>query len=107
MENFTHDIDADGIALFTFDCPGRSMNVLGASQMDDITAIVEMIKTDDAIKGAVWVDIEQAPCAERIMIYVSYATLVTSARCSLPDTPVDLLRKDANTQHSILYQPKM
>jgi hypothetical protein len=26
MENFKIDVDADGIALITFDVPGRSMN---------------------------------------------------------------------------------
>lgn len=63
MENFTKDVDADGIALFTFDCPGRSMNVLGESQMNDITSIVEMIKTDDSIKGAVFTSGKKAFCA--------------------------------------------
>ena len=28
MNNFTIDIDSDGVALVTFDVPGRSMNTL-------------------------------------------------------------------------------
>ena len=63
MKNFTYDLDADGIALFTFDCPGRSMNVLGESQMEDITAIVEKITNDDDIKGAVFTSGKKAFCA--------------------------------------------
>ena len=53
MENFKIDIDADGIALITFDVPGRSMNTLTSSVMAEIPQLVERIKTDDAIKGAV------------------------------------------------------
>nr|WP_314428608.1 3-hydroxyacyl-CoA dehydrogenase NAD-binding domain-containing protein [uncultured Brevundimonas sp.] len=53
MENFKIDVDADGIALITFDVPGRSMNTLTSSVMAEIPQLVERIKTDDAIKGAV------------------------------------------------------
>ena len=53
MENFKIDVDADGIALITFDVPGRSMNTLTGSVMAEIPQVVERIKTDDAIKGAV------------------------------------------------------
>ncbi|MEQ7156682.1 3-hydroxyacyl-CoA dehydrogenase NAD-binding domain-containing protein [Brevundimonas aurifodinae] len=53
MENFKIDVDADGIALVTFDVPGRSMNTLTGSVMAEIPQVVERIKSDDAIKGAV------------------------------------------------------
>ncbi|WP_291837795.1 3-hydroxyacyl-CoA dehydrogenase NAD-binding domain-containing protein [Brevundimonas sp.] len=53
MENFKIDVDADGIALITFDVPGRSMNTLTSGVMQEIPEWVERIKTDDAIKGAV------------------------------------------------------
>ena len=53
MENFKIDVDADGIALITFDVPGRSMNTLTGKVMAEIPEWVERIKTDDAIKGAV------------------------------------------------------
>ncbi|WP_426038816.1 3-hydroxyacyl-CoA dehydrogenase NAD-binding domain-containing protein [Brevundimonas sp. DC300-4] len=53
MENFKIDVDADGIALVTFDVPGRSMNTLTSSVMAELPELVERIKTDDAIKGAV------------------------------------------------------
>src|ERR1044071_9455066 len=45
MANFKFDVDADGIALITWDMPGKSMNVL--------EALVEKIASDAAIKGAV------------------------------------------------------
>ena len=53
MENFKIDVDADGIALITFDVPGRSMNTLTSGVMKEIPEWVERIKTDEAIKGAV------------------------------------------------------
>ena len=53
MENFKIDVDADGIALVTFDVPGRSMNTLTSGVMAEIPQLVERIKSDEAIKGAV------------------------------------------------------
>ena len=53
MENFKIDVDADGIALVTFDVAGRSMNTLTGQVMAEIPQVVERIKTDEAIKGAV------------------------------------------------------
>ncbi|HWA01697.1 MAG TPA: 3-hydroxyacyl-CoA dehydrogenase NAD-binding domain-containing protein [Caulobacterales bacterium] len=53
MENFKIDVDGDGIALITFDVPGRSMNTITASVMQELGEIVERIKSDAAIKGAV------------------------------------------------------
>jgi len=53
MENFKIDVDADGIALITFDVPGRSMNTLTSGVMKEIPEWVERVKTDDAIKGVV------------------------------------------------------
>ena len=53
MENFKIDVDSDGIALITFDVPGRSMNTITGSVMRDLITLVETIKSDDKIKGAV------------------------------------------------------
>lgn len=51
--NFTLDIDADGIALVTWDMPGRSMNVFTEEAMLELNAIVDKVAGDAAIKGAV------------------------------------------------------
>ena len=53
MENFKIDVDADGVALVTFDVPGRTMNTLTASVIREVGEVVERLKTDAAIKGAV------------------------------------------------------
>jgi 3-hydroxyacyl-CoA dehydrogenase/enoyl-CoA hydratase/3-hydroxybutyryl-CoA epimerase len=52
--NFRFETDADGIALVTWDMPGRSMNVLNAEVIAEIGAIVDRIAGDAAIKGAVF-----------------------------------------------------
>ena len=52
-KNFTIETDADGIALVTWDMPGKSMNVVTEEVMDEIEAIVDQVVADGAIKGAV------------------------------------------------------
>ncbi|WP_421914535.1 3-hydroxyacyl-CoA dehydrogenase NAD-binding domain-containing protein [Mesorhizobium sp.] len=51
--NFTLDIDADGIALVTWNSPDRSMNVFTEEVMRELNAIVDTVAGDAAIKGAV------------------------------------------------------
>ena len=36
LKNFRLDTDADGIATLTWDMPGKSMNVIDASVMDEL-----------------------------------------------------------------------
>jgi 3-hydroxyacyl-CoA dehydrogenase/enoyl-CoA hydratase/3-hydroxybutyryl-CoA epimerase len=54
MENFKFELGGDGVALITFDVPGRSMNTLTASVIREIIELTEKIKTDDAIKGVIF-----------------------------------------------------
>ena len=51
--NFKLDVDGDGIALVTWDMPGRSMNVIDMGVITELSAFVEKIATDPGIKGAV------------------------------------------------------
>ncbi|RWL43337.1 MAG: 3-hydroxyacyl-CoA dehydrogenase [Mesorhizobium sp.] len=51
--NFTLDVDADGIALITWDMPDRSMNVFTEEVMRELNAVVDKVAGDAAIKGAV------------------------------------------------------
>lgn len=53
MNNFTIDIDNDGVALVTFDVPGRSMNTLTNEVIGEIDELAGKIASDDSIKGAV------------------------------------------------------
>ncbi len=61
-QNFTFDIDADGIVLVTWNMPGRSMNVIDAKVMEELAAIVERVATDAGIKGAVLTSGKDAFC---------------------------------------------
>jgi 3-hydroxyacyl-CoA dehydrogenase / enoyl-CoA hydratase / 3-hydroxybutyryl-CoA epimerase len=63
MSNFKFDIDSDGIALVTWDMPGRSMNVIDAGVIEELAAIVEKVAADAAIKGAVVISAKEAFCA--------------------------------------------
>ena len=63
FQNFTFEIDADGIALITWNMPGRSMNVIDAKVMEELAAIVERVATDAAVKGAVLTSGKEAFCA--------------------------------------------
>ena len=51
--HFRVETDADGVALVTWDSPGRSMNVLNPEVIEEFSQIVDTITKDAAIKGAV------------------------------------------------------
>ena len=51
--NFTVEIDADGIALVTWDMPDRSMNVFTEEVMRELNEIVDAVAGNASIKGAV------------------------------------------------------
>jgi 3-hydroxyacyl-CoA dehydrogenase/enoyl-CoA hydratase/3-hydroxybutyryl-CoA epimerase len=53
LVNFRFDVDSDGIALATWDMPGRSMNVITPDVMAELAEIVERVAGDAAIKGCV------------------------------------------------------
>jgi 3-hydroxyacyl-CoA dehydrogenase/enoyl-CoA hydratase/3-hydroxybutyryl-CoA epimerase len=53
LTNFRFAIDGDGIALATWDMPGRSMNVITPEVMAELARIVEQVAADEAVKGCV------------------------------------------------------
>ncbi len=53
-------VDADGIALLTIDCPGKSMNVIDQAFMDSLCAGVERVAADPAIRGAIVTSAKEA-----------------------------------------------
>src|SRR6266550_1337043 len=53
FKNFKVETDADGIALVTWDIPGRSMNVLDETSVNELEAIVKQTSADAAVKGVV------------------------------------------------------
>ncbi|NSX56346.1 3-hydroxyacyl-CoA dehydrogenase NAD-binding domain-containing protein [Parasulfitobacter algicola] len=53
MAEFTHEVDADGIATITWDVPGKAMNVMTLQGFQELNDIIDTVLSDDAIKGAV------------------------------------------------------
>ena len=62
MANFKFDVDADGIALVTWDMPGRSMNVIDGDTIAELSGIVDKVVADAAIKGVVVTSGKDAFC---------------------------------------------
>ena len=61
--NFTLDVGAGGIALVTWNAPGRSMNLIDAAVTEELAGIVEQVAGDAAIKGVVITSGKEAFCA--------------------------------------------
>src|SRR5580704_9895793 len=61
--NFTLDVGADSIALVTWNAPGRTMNVIDPVATQELSAIVEQIATDAAVKGIVVTSGKETFCA--------------------------------------------
>ena len=53
MTDFTMQKDADGVAIITWDVPGKSMNVLSLDGAMDLNALIDDALGDDAVKGIV------------------------------------------------------
>ena len=60
FKNFKVETDADGIALVTWDIPGRSMNVLDEATLGELQEIVKQTSGDAAIKGVVITSAKEA-----------------------------------------------
>src|SRR5471032_2948609 len=63
FKNFKIETDADGIALVTWDTPGRSMNVLDETSVNELEEIVKQTSADAAVKGVVITSGKEALCA--------------------------------------------
>jgi 3-hydroxyacyl-CoA dehydrogenase/enoyl-CoA hydratase/3-hydroxybutyryl-CoA epimerase len=53
LQNFRFEVDAEGVALATWDMPGRSMNVIDQAVMAELSEVIEKVASDPGIKGCV------------------------------------------------------
>lgn len=53
LNQFSIDVDADGVALVTWDQPGAPMNVVNMEMMAEFAQVIDRIASDEAVKGAV------------------------------------------------------
>src|SRR5687768_7654068 len=70
MKYFKVGIDADGIALIEWDMPGRSMNVIDFAVLEEIEHIVERLKSDTDIRGAVLTSGKNSFCAGADLVWL-------------------------------------
>ena len=63
FKTFKIETDADGIALLTWDMPGRSMNVLDETSLSELEEIVRQTAAEAATKGVVITSSKEAFCA--------------------------------------------
>lgn len=53
MTDFTYALDADGVAVITWDVPGKSMNVMSMAGFAELDGLVDRALSDPAVKGIV------------------------------------------------------
>jgi 3-hydroxyacyl-CoA dehydrogenase/enoyl-CoA hydratase/3-hydroxybutyryl-CoA epimerase len=61
--NFALDADNAGIALLTWNMPGRSMNVIDMSVLEELAAIVEQLSADATVKAVILTSGKESFCA--------------------------------------------
>ncbi|MBO0750651.1 MAG: enoyl-CoA hydratase/isomerase family protein, partial [Bradyrhizobiaceae bacterium] len=61
--NFDLTVDGDGIALLNWNMPDRSMNVITLTVIEELSAIVERVVDDAAVKGVVVTSGKDTFCA--------------------------------------------
>ena len=71
FKNFKVETDADGIALVTWDIPGRSMNVLDETSTSELDEIIKQTTADAAVKGVVITSSKDAFCAGADLVALS------------------------------------
>src|SRR6201990_776594 len=63
FKNFKVETDTDGIVLVTWEIPGRSMNVLDETSINELEEIVKQTTADANVKGVVITSAKEAFCA--------------------------------------------
>ncbi len=53
MTDFNYSVDADGVATISWDVPGKSMNVLSYSALEELNGHIDTVLADDTVKGAI------------------------------------------------------
>ncbi|GGE39411.1 3-hydroxyacyl-CoA dehydrogenase NAD-binding domain-containing protein [Actibacterium pelagium] len=53
MSDFKYEVDADGVAVITWDTAGKSMNVMNEQGFYDLEAFIDQALADEAVKGVI------------------------------------------------------
>ena len=105
MPNFKFEVDADGIALITWDMPGRSMNVIDMGVMEELSGLVAKVTADAAVKGAVITSGKEAFCggADLAMLERMAATYADTARSKGAEAAAQFVF-DESRKLSLIYR---
>src|ERR1700722_17735339 len=101
FKNFKLETDTDGIALVTWDIPGRSMNVLDETTITELEAIVKQTSADAAVKGVVITSGKEAFSAGAdltLSCHYRVAAENPKTRLGLPEVKVGLFPGAGGTQ---------
>ena len=53
MSDFSYELDKDGVAIITWDTPGKSMNVMSRDAAAQLEGFIDQAIADEAVKGVV------------------------------------------------------
>jgi 3-hydroxyacyl-CoA dehydrogenase/enoyl-CoA hydratase/3-hydroxybutyryl-CoA epimerase len=103
--HFTLEVDSDGLALVTWNSPGRTMNLLDVAVKDELSAIVEQVAADPAVKGVVITSGKDSFCAGADLTVLgamsgTYAELLASKG----ETTANQYVFDESRKSSLLYR---
>jgi len=103
--NFSIDIDGDGIALVTWNAPGRPMNLIDMTVIDELSGLVEQLVSDAAVKGVVVASGKDTFCAGADLTMLeglsrTFATLVAAQNAEAANAKLF----DESRKLSLLYR---
>src|SRR6056297_3305710 len=97
MTDFTMEKHADGVAIITWDTPGKSMNVMSMEAWPQLDALIEDALADDAVKGIVLTSGKQGSFAGGMDLNV-----IAKMKESAGDSPAKGLMDGLMGAHAIL-----
>jgi 3-hydroxyacyl-CoA dehydrogenase/enoyl-CoA hydratase/3-hydroxybutyryl-CoA epimerase len=103
--HFKLEVDADGIALVTWDSPGRSMNLIDLKVIEELNALVEQVAGNAAIKGAVITSGKETFCggADLTMLEMFSREFADMAKAQGEEAAAALLFEESR-KLSVLYR---
>jgi len=105
MADFKFEVDNDGIALVTWDMPGRSMNVITMEVIAELGALVDKVTNDAAIKGAVITSAKDAFCGGADLTMLErFAGLFADMAKKEGETAANAMVFEESRKLSLLYR---
>ena len=89
FQNWTKEIDANGIAWLGLDCHNCSANVINNEVLDELNIILQKIAKDEAIKGIVFF-------SKKTSGFIAGADVHSFSQLHEPEQVRDFLKKGLN-----------